>query len=129
MFLNIVLPHEILLSQKDVRRIVVESRHGSFGLLPRRLDCAMPLSSGILVFEIEQGEQYVAIGPGVLTKVGDHVSVAVSHAMHSYDLKTVKQMAYVQFLKEEERQKEVRTALAKLEMAFARNFLELKRYG
>ena len=129
MRLKVVLPHQILLEQNDVLRIVVETRQGSLGLLPRRLDCAAPLSPGILIYETKQGEKYLAVGAGLLTKVGPNVSVAVSNAVHSDNLQTLRQIFASQFIKQDKHEKEFRTALTRLESAFVRHFLELKRYG
>jgi F-type H+-transporting ATPase subunit epsilon len=39
---------------------VAETPHGSFGILPRRLDCVAVLAAGILTFESEnEGEKQV----------------------------------------------------------------------
>jgi len=128
MQLKVVLPHQIFLEETGVQRIVIETRLGAFGILPRRLDCAAPLAAGILVYETKQGEQYLAVGAGLLTKVGRNVSVAVSRAMRSDDLKSLRQQAQLEFSKEDEKQKDVRAAVARLEHAFMRHFLELKHY-
>ena len=52
-------------------RIVAETREGSFGLLPHRLDCVAALAPGILIYETEaEGEVFVAVDEGVLVKTG-----------------------------------------------------------
>ena len=59
-------------------RIVAESAGGSFGLLPRRLDCVAALVPGILVYETPaRGEVFVAVDEGVLVKSGRNVLVSV----------------------------------------------------
>ena len=63
-------------------RIVAETRAGSFGLLPHRLDCVAALTPGILTYETEaDGEVYVAVDHGVLVKTGQEVLVSVRRAL------------------------------------------------
>jgi F-type H+-transporting ATPase subunit epsilon len=47
---KILLPFEIFAERTGVLRIVAETREGSFGLLPHRLDSAAALTPGILIF-------------------------------------------------------------------------------
>jgi len=69
-----------------VSRVVAETRAGSFGLLPRRLDCVAALTPGILVFETgAEGESYVAVDEGVLIKTGPNVIVSVRRAIAGSD--------------------------------------------
>ena len=51
MNLKILLPFQILADKAGVSRIVAETREGSFGLLPHRLDCVAALAPGILTYE------------------------------------------------------------------------------
>ena len=51
MNLKILLPFGIFAEKTGVLRVVAETRAGSFGLLPQRLDCVAALTPGILVFE------------------------------------------------------------------------------
>ncbi len=46
MNLKVLLPFQIFAEKTGVSSIVAESRNGSFGLLPRRLDCVAPLAPG-----------------------------------------------------------------------------------
>ena len=73
-------------------RIVAETREGSFGLLPHRLDCVAALAPGILIYETEaEGEMYVAVDEGVLVKTGRDVLVSVRRAMGGTDLGQLRQ--------------------------------------
>ena len=59
MNLKILLPFQIFAEKTGVSRIVAETREGSFGLLPHRLDCVAALAPGILIYETEaEGEVY-----------------------------------------------------------------------
>jgi hypothetical protein len=71
MNLKVLLPFRIFAEKTGVSRIVAETREGSFGLLPHRLDCVAALAPGILIYENEaEGEVYVAVDEGVLIKTG-----------------------------------------------------------
>ena len=87
MNLKILLPFQIFAEKTGVSRIVAETREGSFGLLPHRLDCVAALAPGILIYEIDgQGEVYVAVDEGVLVKTGPDVLVSVRRALGGTDL-------------------------------------------
>jgi len=65
MSLKVLLPFQIFAEKTGVARIVAETREGSFGLLPQRLDCVAALVPGILTYEIEsEGEVYLAVDEG-----------------------------------------------------------------
>ena len=71
MNLKVLLPFGVFAEKTGVSRIVAETREGSFGLLPHRLDCVAALAPGILIYETEaDGEVYVAVDEGVLVKTG-----------------------------------------------------------
>ena len=81
MHLKVLLPFQIFTEKSDVLRIVAETREGSFGLLPHRLDCVAALTPGILTFETaSDGEVFVAVDEGVLVKAGPEVLVSVRRA-------------------------------------------------
>ena len=82
MNLKILLPFQVFAEKAGVSRIVAETREGSFGLLPHRLDCVAALAPGILIYETEaEGEVYVAVDEGVLVKTGADVLVSVRRAI------------------------------------------------
>ena len=82
MNLKILLPFQIFAEKTGVVRIVAETREGSFGLLPHRLDCVAALAPGILTYQNEgEGEVYVAVDEGVLVKAGLDVFVSVRDAI------------------------------------------------
>ncbi|MDH5586626.1 MAG: F0F1 ATP synthase subunit epsilon, partial [Nitrospirota bacterium] len=91
MTLKILLPFRIFAEQKAVTRIVAESREGSFGLLPQRLDCVAALEPGILIYESNgEDERYVALDEGVLVKSGQEVLVSVRNAIAGTDLQQLR---------------------------------------
>ncbi len=82
MNLKILLPFQIFAEKTEVLRIVAETREGSFGILPHRLDCVAALAPGILIYKTNQdGTVYLAVDEGVLVKAGQDVLVSVRQAI------------------------------------------------
>jgi F-type H+-transporting ATPase subunit epsilon len=125
MQLKVLLPSRIFGEIDEVTRIVVEARGGSFGILPHRLDCVAALVPGILTYATEAaGDVYVAVDEGVLVKMGPKVFVAVRHAVGGVDLGLLRQAVEREFLTLDDREKSVRSAVAKLESGLIRRFAE-----
>ena len=123
MTLKLLLPFQIFDEKTGVSRIVAETREGSFGLLPHRLDCVAPLAPGILVFETAaEGEVCVAVDEGVLVKTGLDVLVSVRNAIGGTDLGKLREAVEREFMNLDEQEKSVRSVLAKLESGFIRRF-------
>ena len=116
MTLKIILPFQQLLESPEVSRIVAETKLGSFGLWPQRLDCVALLVAGIITYETAQGgEQHVAADAGILIKTGANVSVSVRHAVTGGDLGELRKMVEETFLKIDEQEKKTRSMLARME--------------
>ena len=99
MNLKVLLPFQIFAEKTGVSRIVAETREGSFGLLPHRLDCVAALAPGILIYETEaEGEVYVAVDEGVLVKTGPDVLVSVRRAIGGTDLGQLRDAVEREFL-------------------------------
>jgi F-type H+-transporting ATPase subunit epsilon len=123
MNLKILLPFQVLAEKSGVSRIVAETRDGSFGLLPHRLDCVAALVPGILIYETESdAEVLVAVDEGVLVKAGLDVLVSVRRAMVGTDLGQLREAVEKEFLTLDEREKSVRSVMTKLESGFLRRF-------
>lgn len=121
MNLKLLLPFGIFAEKNGVTRIVAETRAGSFGLLPDRLDCVAALVPGVLVYETEaEGEVYVAVDEGVLAKTGPHVLVSVRRALAGPDLGQLREAVEQEFLTLNEHEHSVRRALARMESGFIR---------
>jgi F-type H+-transporting ATPase subunit epsilon len=125
MNLKVLLPFEILVQQTDVSRIIAETREGSFGLLPRRLDCVAALVPGILVYESKGANgTYIAVDEGVLVKSGAEVLISVRRAIGGANLRELHEAVKREFLLLEQREKEVRAALSKMQAALLGRFAE-----
>ena len=95
------MPFQIFVEKKGVKRIVAHTLQGSFGLLPRRLDCAAALAPGILTYETDaEGEVYLAVDQGVLVKAGMDVLVSVRNAIGGTDLDKLHEAVNREFLTE-----------------------------
>ncbi len=125
MNLKVLLPFQVFAEKTGVTRIVAETREGSFGLLPRRLDCVAALAPGILIYENEaEGEVCVAVDEGVLIKTGPDVLVSVRNAIAGTDLRELREAVEREFLNLDEREQSVRSVLAKMESGFIRRLAE-----
>jgi F-type H+-transporting ATPase subunit epsilon len=126
MNLKVLLPFQIFVEKTGVLRVVAETREGSFGLLPRRLDCVAVLSPGILAFEMPlEGEVFVAVDEGVLVKTGPDVLISVRRAFGGKDLGQLRETVEREFLTLDEREQSVRSLLAKMEGDLVRRMMTL----
>jgi F-type H+-transporting ATPase subunit epsilon len=126
MNLKILLPFQIFAEKTRVSRIVAETRDGSFGLLPHRLDCVVALAPGILTYETKSdGEVFVAVDEGVLVKTGPDVLVSVRRASGGTDLDQLRETVEREFLTLDEHEQSVRSVLAKMEGDLIRRIASL----
>jgi len=127
MNLKILLPFQIFAEKSGVSRIVAETREGSFGLLPHRLDCVAALAPGILTYETDaDGEVFVAVDEGVLIKAGSAVLVSVRRALGGTDLDQLRAGVEREFLTLDKNEQNVRSVVAKMEAGFLRRFAGLQ---
>ncbi|MHB8522031.1 MAG: F0F1 ATP synthase subunit epsilon [Limisphaerales bacterium] len=127
MNLKVLLPFQVFAEKTDVARIVAETREGSFGLLPHRLDCVAALVPGILIYQTESGgEVLVAVDEGVLVKTGVDVLVSVRRAISGTDLGQLHAAVEKEFLTLDENEQSVRSAVVKLETGFLQRFAKFQ---
>ncbi|MEO5732613.1 MAG: F0F1 ATP synthase subunit epsilon [Rubrivivax sp.] len=128
MRLELLLPFRVFADAAEVSRIVAETHDGSFGILPRRRDCIAALVPGILTYETKaDGEVFVAVDQGVLTKIGDHVQVAVRRASRGSDLAQLRDAVRRDYLTLDALEQGARTATRKLESGFVGRFTRFHR--
>ena len=127
MHLKVLLPFQVYADKTGVSRIVAETQAGSFGLLPHRLDCVAALTPGILIYETEaDGEVFVAVDEGVLVKTGPDVLVSVRRAIGGTDLGQLHTAVEKEFLTMDNREQNVRSVTAKLEIGLMRRFIKFQ---
>jgi len=128
MHLKVLLPFEIFADKSDVLRVVAETRAGSFGILPHRLDCVAALAPGILTYETQaDGVVDVAVDEGVMVKAGMNVIVSVHRAVAGTDLAKLHDAVKQEFLKLDESDRTLRDTLAKMEGGIVGRFAEFQR--
>jgi F-type H+-transporting ATPase subunit epsilon len=125
MQLKVLLPTRVLLDE-PVTKVVAEAEDGSFCLLPRHVDFVTTLTSGVLSYWTAQGERFVAVEEGTLVKCGAQVLVSTRNAAACDDLAALQATVTELFAQQSEQDRAARTALARLEAATMRRFLELE---
>jgi len=127
MDLEILLPARVFAAESGVARIVVETDHGSFGILPHRLDCVAVLCAGILIYENDAGDEvYVAVDEGILIKTGARVQVSVRDAIAGRELGQLRAAVQQQFLVMNEQERNLRSVLGKMESGLIRRMVALQ---
>jgi F-type H+-transporting ATPase subunit epsilon len=120
MKLKILLPHQILLEENNVEKIVVETSVGVMGVLPQLHDCVAVLDPGILTYEpVGKPPVCLAVSSGVLVKSGCDVAVSVLRAVIGPDLPELRVEMERHFRNLDESERELRTALARVELGRA----------
>ena len=124
MNLNVITPLEThTLDNVDV--IYAEGGEGYFTILPNHADYVSALVTSVFRFK-QKGKEYVfAVDGGVITKVGDNVSVAIRHAIKGDNLVDLKQKMHKEFYEMDDTERKTKTALASLEGNIAKLLLEL----
>lgn len=123
MRLKVLLPFRVFAETSGVSRIVAETREGSYGFLPHRLDCVAALAPGILTYQIgSEAEISIAVDEGVLIKTGTDVLVSVRRAIGGADLAQLSRAVEREFLNLNEREQSARAVTAKLETRLMSRF-------
>ncbi|OHB73294.1 MAG: F0F1 ATP synthase subunit epsilon [Planctomycetes bacterium RBG_16_41_13] len=130
MRLKVLLPTEIFINE-EVEKVVAEADNGYFCLLPRHVDFVSALVPGLLIYEQEGREVFLAVDEGILVKCGAEVLVSTRNAVRGPDLGRLKETVENKFRSVDERKKIAHSAVAKLEINFVRQFIELgeSRHG
>ena len=127
MTLRVLLPEKVVL-ECEVTKVVAEGTNGSFGLLPRHVDYVEPLVPGILSFvpADDEDEVFAAVDEGLLVKCGSEVLVSVRNAVVGPELGNLEETVRSRFEHVDEREKAMRTALAKLEAEVVHRFIDME---
>jgi F-type H+-transporting ATPase subunit epsilon len=125
MRLKLLIPTRVVVDQQ-VSKVIADGEHGSFCLLPRHVDCLAALVPGLLAFEDDSGsEHFAAVDEGILVKRGDEVLVSTLRAVRGGELQELRKTVRKEFSTLDERERAARSAIAKLEASFFRNYLQL----
>lgn len=127
--LRILLPTTIL-ADEAVVKVTADGAHGNFAILPRHVDFLAALVPGLLSFErADGGERFAAVDGGLLIKHGADVFVPTRRAVIGHDLDKLTLTVEREFLSEDERERDARSAMARLEADFIRRLMELETLG
>ena len=123
MRLKVFHPSDSFLDEK-VSKVVAEGPAGSFGIRPGHLDMTSALVPGILSYwTSREKEMFLAVNGGILVKQGEDVFVATRMAVAG-DLGALNNTVS-EFLRDvDEKERQTRSAVAKLEADFVRRFVE-----
>ena len=131
MRLKLVTPVEIVVD-REVCKVVAEADNGFFCMLPRHVDFVTALVPGILFYTPQDdSERLVAVDEGTLVKCGSQVLVSTRHAVRGGDLESLSAVVERVFLDLDERERQARSALARLEASAVRRILQVEegRHG
>ncbi len=121
--LKIYLPSGIFIEQK-VMKVKGESPAGGFCLLPRHIDYVTALVSGVFSYtELDGREFFLALDNGILVKKGREVMIAARRAVAG-ELGMLNQEVENMLEERSEKEKLNRSAVARLEAGFLRQFME-----
>ncbi|HSK24594.1 MAG TPA: F0F1 ATP synthase subunit epsilon [Egicoccus sp.] len=110
---------------REVVKVVAESSAGSFCMLPRHADVVATLVPGLLSYVADDVETFVAVDGGTLVKVADEVRVSTPQAMTGPGLEGVAAAVREAFRVRTDREREARSALARMEADVLHGALEL----
>ena len=123
MRLKFILPYKTILDM-DVEKITAPGSNGDFQILPKHIDATWTLRSGIL--HIEAGKDfYYAINQGVVVKQGDIVYLSTMQAIAGKSLSELSQTVEDTFKTIDEKERQAREVLIRLETETIRKFMEL----
>ena len=128
MRLMVFLPADVFLDEA-VDKVVAQGPQGGFGIRPRHLDMAAALIPGILSYWPPGGdEHFMAVNGGILVKQGQTVQVATRMAV-SGSLGEL-HAAVSRFIADaDERERQNRGVVARLEAHFIRRFVEFGKHA
>lgn len=126
MKLKIFLPTRIFL-ETEAESVTTTALNGSFGLRPNHIDFVSALAPGLLGYRpsAESEERFVAIDRGILIKHGAEVRVSVRNAVSDAPLEELMDVVEERFAELDEQERQVKTAVARLESDFLRRFMQI----
>lgn len=124
MVLKIFLPREAL-DERQIEFFRAPAPNGSFAIEPRHIDFTTILVPGIIEYRDGNGTHYMASDRGVLVKREDELLVSVRRLVEGEDLESLARTVEDEFLNLDDREKKMRSAIAKLESNLSRNLMEL----
>ncbi len=121
--LSVTTPTEVVVQVDDVAAVRAEDETGAFGILPGHTCFLTALTVSVLSWRDGAGaEGHVAVRGGVLAvRDGRWVEVATREAVRGDNLHQLEHNVLAAFRETEEREKEARSATARLHLAAIRH--------
>ncbi len=114
----------------EATKVTAEAVDGWFCLLPRHIDLVTALVGGLLVFEDAEGvEHYVALDDAVLVKCQEEVLVSTPRAELGDSLGQLPSTLARGLADRDERERQTRAAMRRLEVTFLRGLRDLEEVG
>lgn len=126
MELCVYSPLGILLEQ-DILSVTLETLDGYYTLLPKHVDFAAVLTSGIVSYKtVDEKEKYLACHQGIAIKKASRVTLTVQGGILADSLPELQQQIAFEAKQNEQQRKELNTAMARLELGVIRGFQKLR---
>lgn len=127
MRLRVSIPVRIVVDRTALK-VSVQAVDGARTLLPNHIDFVTALAPGLLSYEDEEGrEHFLAVDHGILVKRGEQVSVSSARAIGERDLGQLEELVEREYRALDERQRKVRSVLARLESDLIQELVETER--
>ena len=127
MKLTVFTPLGTVLKGK-IRKVTVETLNGYHTLLPKHVDFAAVMGANIVSCVTEDGEEkYVACHRGIVVKKGEAVTITVQDAVVGSTLDELAVVIDTEFKQNDEKRKELNSAMARLELGIVRGFGQLSK--
>lgn len=128
MHLSIFLPTATLLNE-EVSKVRGEGPAGEFCLKPRHIDYVTALLPGIFSYVTTTGKEiFLAMDQGILVKQGDQVKIATRRAVAG-ELGALSREVERMLVENDDRERQNRSAVAKLEVGFLKRILDFGHRG
>ena len=115
MKLRINTPREKI-SDIDIKKLTAKGFEGIFTILSKHIDYITCLRNGIVSYlDNEDNLKYIAVTDGILTKVGNIITISSLVAIPGDSLEELKNIKLEEYIYTEELEKEVKVALANME--------------
>lgn len=125
MRLSVRTPLGEVVAAEGVRRLIVHTPAGSYGIRPRRLDLVLPLDPGLLAYEDDR-PRWIAVDAGALVKAGPEVVVLTRRAFPG-ELPALRALVARELAARRDADRRLGEALAALEAQFVRGLAEVDR--
>jgi F-type H+-transporting ATPase subunit epsilon len=123
----LIMPHRVK-PIPDTHKIIAEGIDGYFCILPRHIDFVSALVPGILIYTVgEDEDKYIALDSGVLVKQGHLVRISTFNATMGQELDELREVVETEFKQMDERERQTRSLLYKMETETLKSFAELGR--